>query len=97
MSEVFDSDIYVPPITTLRSVKKVLREVSLFTREEELNRTISMLRQAGFGDGDDEFESGSGTLQIGIKKLLSVIETARQEPDEVAERLVRALIGLRMS
>jgi vesicle-fusing ATPase len=96
MSEVFDSDIYVPPITTLRSVKKVLREVSLFTREEELNHTISMLRQAGFSDGDDEFETGPGTLQIGIKKLLSVIETARQEPDEVAERLVRALISLRV-
>ncbi|KAF8515015.1 P-loop containing nucleoside triphosphate hydrolase protein [Gautieria morchelliformis] len=91
MSEVFDADTHVPPITTLRSVKKVLREVNLFTREEELSHAMGKLRQAGFGD--DEYETG---LQIGIKKLLSVIEMARQEPEEVAERLVRALVGLKM-
>jgi vesicle-fusing ATPase len=91
MSEVFDADTHVPPITTLRSVKKVLREVNLFTREEELSHAMGKLKQAGFGD--DEYETG---LQIGIKKLLSVIEMARQEPEEVAERLVRALVGLKM-
>ena len=96
MSEVFDADTHVPPVTSLRAVKRVLREVNLFTREEELNHAMSMLRQAGFSNGDDELETGPGTLQVGIKKLLSVIEMARQEPEEVAERLVRALVGLKM-
>jgi vesicle-fusing ATPase len=33
-------------------------------------------------------------MQIGIKRLLSIIEMARQEPDNVAERLMNALVGL---
>ncbi|KAF8574203.1 AAA-domain-containing protein [Ramaria rubella] len=93
MSEVFDADIHVPPITTLRSVKNVLREVNLFTSERELKSAMAMLQQAGFGNAD---ELETGKLQIGIKKLLSVIEMARQEPEEVASRLVRALVGLGM-
>ena len=56
MSEVFDADTHVPPITTLRSVKNVLREVNLFTREEELNHAMSKLKQAGYSD--DEYEIG---------------------------------------
>lgn len=91
MSEVFDANTYVPSISTLRSIKKVLREVNLFTREEELNRAMKLLQQAGFND--DEYETRQ---QVGIKKLLSIIEMARQEPDEVAERLAQGLANLRM-
>ncbi len=50
-----------------------------------------MLEDAGFASGDDL----SPTLQIGIKKLLSVVEMARQEPDNVAERLTSSLLELR--
>jgi len=50
-----------------------------------------MLEDAGFASGDDL----SPKLQIGIKKLLSVIEMARQEPDNVAERLTSSLLELR--
>lgn len=91
MSEVFDANTYVPSISTLRSIKKVLREVNLFTREEELNRAMKLLQQAGFND--DEYETRQ---QVGIKKLLGIIEMARQEPDEVAERLAQGLANLRM-
>lgn len=52
---------------------------------------MDMLRQAGF-DGQDE----TSGLNIGIKKLLSVIEMARQEPEAVGERLVTSLMGLGM-
>ena len=52
---------------------------------------MKLLQQAGFND--DEYETRQ---QVGIKKLLSIIEMARQEPDEVAERLAQGLANLRM-
>lgn len=52
---------------------------------------MRMLEEAGFG-GRDDLEP---KLQIGIKKLLSIIEMARQEPENVAERLTGALMELR--
>lgn len=95
MSDMFDADLRVPPISTLHSLELVLREVELFSNGEERRRAMGMIDQAGFGrrEGDDLDETG---LQIGIKKLLTIIEMARQEPDEVAERLVQALVSLRM-
>jgi len=86
MSEVFDSQIRVPPISNLRSLEIVLKEVELFRSSDERRRAMGMLEQAGFG--------GEGRLNVGVKKLLSVIEMARQEPEEVSERLVTALMGL---
>lgn len=50
-----------------------------------------MLEDAGFATRD-EF---STKLQIGIKKLLSIVEMARQEPEMVAERLTSAFLELR--
>lgn len=50
-----------------------------------------MLEEAGFSSSDDF----SPKLQIGIKKLLSVVEMARQEPDNVAERLTSSLLELK--
>ncbi|KAF8517368.1 AAA-domain-containing protein [Hysterangium stoloniferum] len=89
LSEVFDADLYVPPITSLSAVKIVLQEVDLFTNEKELRQTMDLLKSAGFGG-----EEGFGKLQIGIKKLLSQIEMARQDPDEVGQRLVQSLVNL---
>lgn len=101
----FDSEIRVPPITRLSSLKHVLEAVELFRRPDDLARAVGMLRQAGFQDneeggmdlgvgGDDG--QGRGTMMVGVKKLLSVVEMARQEPENVAERLVSALMGLGM-
>jgi len=92
LSEVFDAELRVPPISSLRALEHVLREVDLFSNENDRRRAITELQNAGFGSDD----MGAGRLNIGIKKLLSVIEMARQEPEAVAERLTTALMGLGM-
>lgn len=92
-TEVFDSELRVPPIATLQAIEHVLRSVDLFSSEEETRETLALLEEAGFGTRDDVTSS---RLHIGIKKLLSIIEMARQEQDNVPLRLRGALIGLGM-
>ena len=91
-TEVFDAELRVPPISKLRSLEHILREVELFPSEDALRGAIHQLRKAGFG----EDEMDTGRLNIGVKKLLSVIEMARQEPEAIADRLTTALMGLGM-
>lgn len=81
----------MPPVSSLRAMDYVLQELQLFPSDQERKRAFRMLEDAGFG-GRDEL---SPKLQIGIKKLLSIAEMARQEPDNVAERLTGALMDLR--
>ncbi len=69
----------------------VLQELELFPTDQHRKRAIRMLEDAGFGSRDDL----SPNLQIGIKKLLNIVEMARQEPENVAERLTGALMDLR--
>ncbi|KAL0580740.1 transport between ER and Golgi ATPase protein [Marasmius crinis-equi] len=90
----FDSELRVPPISDLRSLDYVVKEVELFQTREERKHAIRMLEDAGFvsSSGDEV----NAKLSIGVKKLLSVIEMARQEPDNVAQRLTSALMGLGM-
>ncbi|KAF8806300.1 vesicular-fusion protein SEC18 [Phlegmacium glaucopus] len=92
LSETFDSEMRVPPISSLRALEHVVQEVELFPSEQDQRRAIRMLEDAGFGSDRDGLTS---RLQIGVKKLLSIIEMARQEPESVAERLTGALIELR--
>jgi len=92
-TEAFDSEMRVPPISSLRSLQHVLEEVELFQSREATAQAMNMLQQAGFGGRDEET---SPKLNIGIKKLLSIIEMSRQEPSSVAERLTGALMGLGM-
>ncbi|KAE9409810.1 AAA-domain-containing protein [Gymnopus androsaceus JB14] len=94
LSEVFDSELRVPPISNLVALEYVLREVELFSSSQERLEAIRMLEDAGFAStaGNED----SGRLHIGIKKLLSMIEMARQEPDNMAQRLTGALMGLGM-
>jgi vesicle-fusing ATPase len=94
LSEVFDSEMHVPPISNLRALEFVLREVELFPNSDERRAAIAHLLEAGFSAKPDD-ERGR-PLQIGIKKLLSIIEMARQEPGSVAARLTGALMGLGM-
>lgn len=70
----------------------VLREVELFPSSDERREAVRALKEAGFAGSDDL----SSRLSIGIKKLLSIIEMARQEPDNVGQRLTGALMGLGM-
>ncbi|KAL5487716.1 SEC18 [Sanghuangporus weigelae] len=90
--EVFDADLRVPPISSLESLDIVLREVELFPTEEERRRAVMQIEEAGFG----KTNSYGTQMEIGIKKLLTFIEMARQEPELVAERLTSALMGLKM-
>lgn len=82
----------MPPITTVESLQHVLTEVELFNNVAGTREAVAMIQEAGFGRDDGR----SPVLSIGIKKLLSLIEMARQEPHAVAERLVSALMGLGM-
>ncbi|KAJ7591439.1 vesicular-fusion protein SEC18 [Mycena floridula] len=84
----------VPPISNLAALEYVLRDVELFQTSEERRAAIHMLEDAGFSQtAEDET---TARLHIGIKKLLSIIEMARQEPENVAQRLTGALMGLGM-
>ncbi|GAW01008.1 vesicular-fusion protein SEC18 [Lentinula edodes] len=94
LSEVFDSELRVPPISNLVALEYVIQEVELFSSSQERREAIRMLEDAGFAS--TEGDETSGRLHIGIKKLLSMIEMARQEPDNVAQRLTGALMGLGM-
>ncbi|KAF9266293.1 AAA-domain-containing protein [Marasmius fiardii PR-910] len=90
----FDSELRVPPISDLRSLEYILKEVELFDSRDERKQAIRMLEDAGFVSSSRD-ESNS-KLHIGVKKLLSIIEMARQEPDNIAQRLTSALMGLGM-
>lgn len=85
VESAFDADIPVTPITSVDGIVQCLREVQLFSSEEELRRTVQMLREAKFGD------AGRGELSVGVKKLLSMAEMARQDPDP-SYKLVASLI-----
>jgi vesicle-fusing ATPase len=85
----FDAELRVPPITDLTALDHVLDAVELFRSPRDRARAVGMLREAGMG-------SHEGRLSIGVKKLLNVVEMARQEPEAVAERLTSALMGLGM-
>ncbi|KIY52313.1 vesicular-fusion protein SEC18 [Fistulina hepatica ATCC 64428] len=87
-AETFDAQLRVPPVSTLAALERVVRELDLFTSTSELRSAMHMLGEAGFTN--DEITS----RHIGMKKLLSVIEMARQEPDNAAERLTTAILGL---
>lgn len=93
-AETFDSELRVPPISNLAALEYVIREVELFSSSEERQAAIQMLQEAGFASTSRDVTSSM--LQIGIKKLLSIVEMARQEPESVAERLTGALMGLGM-
>lgn len=91
LSETFDAELRVPPVSSLRALEHVVEELELFPSDQHRRRAIRMLEEAGFGSRDEL----DPKLQIGIKKLLSTIEMARQEPENVAERLTGALMELR--
>jgi vesicle-fusing ATPase len=84
VESAFDTDIPVTPISSIDGVDHCLREVQLFSTGQEHTRAMQMLREARFG------EEGRADLLIGVKKLLSMAEMARQDPDP-AHKLVSSL------
>jgi vesicle-fusing ATPase len=81
----FDTDIPISPITTLEGIDHCLREVGLFSSTAEHKKAMQMLEDAKFG------EDGRMELMVGVKKLLSMAEMARQDPDP-AYKMVSSLV-----
>ncbi|KAH7909744.1 P-loop containing nucleoside triphosphate hydrolase protein [Hygrophoropsis aurantiaca] len=94
LGDVFDSELRVPPISNLRSLSVVLRDVELFEQAKDFDATMQLLADAGFATDASNEEDAPLKLQVGIKKLLSMIEMARQEPGHAGERLLSSLIAL---
>jgi len=84
LMDSFASDIRVPSVHSLPQLEKVLQDVELFPNANELQRAMHLLHQAGYGE--------EGKLSLGIKKLLSMAEMCRQDPDDVAGRLVQLVM-----
>lgn len=84
VESAFDTDIPVSPIDSLDGVDRCLREVQLFANSGDHQRAMQLLREARFG------EDGRAELLVGVKKLLSMAEMARQDPDP-AYKLVASL------
>jgi len=91
-SEVFDTSIRVPPVSHLGQLEVVLRSVELFADDSELHGTLRQLSSAGFPRNASEAETPMLPLLVGIKKLLSMIEMARQEPESIGLRLRNGLL-----
>ncbi|GAA5841630.1 hypothetical protein JCM11251_004236 [Rhodosporidiobolus azoricus] len=84
--DAFSTSLRVPAITTLSQLQRVLTDIALFRAPQELQRAMDLCRQAGL---DQE-----GNLQIGVKRLLSLVEMCRQDQDSALDKLVTELVGL---
>jgi vesicle-fusing ATPase len=82
MTDEFSAELYVPTITSLEGVDIVLQQLELF-EDSERERAISILQQANMDQ----------KLSIGIKKLLMIIEMARQDEDKV-DKFVNTILAL---
>ncbi len=82
----FDAKLPVARITDPIAVDRVLEAVELFRSTHDRAHAVDMLRQAGL---KKDYWHG-----VGIKRLLGVIEMARQDPKAVAESLVSLFKGL---
>lgn len=82
MTDEFSAEIYVPTITSLEGIDIVLQQLELFTDEEKA-RALSILSEANMDN----------KLAIGVKKLLMIIEMARQDEDKV-DKFVNTMLAL---
>lgn len=91
VTELFDTELRVAPITSLRSLESVLKEVQLFPTSDERRWVMQEIEQA-FRPRDQElYDAGETTLSIGVKKLLNLTEMARQDPGGAGKSLVFSL------
>lgn len=80
----FAADLRVPAIDSLQQLDFVLRDIALFESKEESRHAIGLLQDAGFGEQD--------RINIGVKKLLSLAEMCRQDPESRGGTLVSKLL-----
>ncbi|KAJ2710542.1 transport between ER and Golgi ATPase protein [Coemansia spiralis] len=71
LAAVFSGEIYVESICTVDALQKVVRHAGLFDRASEYDDLFTALTDY----------LGSRSFSIGVKKLLLLVETARQDPD----------------
>ncbi|KAJ2656742.1 transport between ER and Golgi ATPase protein [Coemansia sp. RSA 1200] len=74
MASAFSNEVYVGNISTIEAVLKVIQSVHLFNEQIEYDRLYDELARCLDGQ----------SFTIGIKKLLLLIETARQDPDRLS-------------
>ena len=72
MLDAFNSSVYVPNITGLNAIDVVLREMKVFS-ENEQQRAVQSIRASGV----------EGKLSVSVKKLLYMAEMAAQDVDKV--------------
>lgn len=79
LTDIFDSDIEVYPVNSLESIMAVVQSVDFYQPADVGYRKIAnQLLQAGFSGKDSK-------INIGIKRLLSLIEMARQDQQDPGE------------
>ncbi|GAA5842585.1 hypothetical protein JCM3766R1_004865 [Sporobolomyces carnicolor] len=88
LMDSFTSTLLVPSITTLPQLNHALAEMALFRSQQELDRTMSLMQQAGLGQ--------DGRLQVGVKKLVGIVEMCRQEKESMGDKLVSELVNLQL-
>lgn len=91
VTELFDTELRVAPITTLLSLEYVLKEVQLFPTSDERRWVMQEIEQAFRPRDQEQYDTGETTLTIGVKKLLSLTEMARQDPMGAGKSLVSSL------
>ena len=80
MSDAFNAEIYCPNVTDLSAVDTIVDSVKLLNPSEK-RKAIDMLVELKVDK----------KLSIGIKKLLMLVEMARQDGDDKVEKFVECL------
>lgn len=77
LQSIFNYELEVPSVSTLRELEDVLRETQAFDNEQDLNLALRRLEDAR---GDDR-------VGVGIKQVLLGIERAKEDAIDMPERL----------
>ena len=85
MINIFDSEIAINTLTSLESIMAVVESVDLFKPNDQGYKQIQGLLQR-------KVEERNLRLEIGIKRLLSLIEMARQDVDNTREFMSRVAL-----
>ena len=83
MHQIFNRDIVVPNVGTFDELASVLRHVRAFDDEADLSQSLNELRDI----------TGSDRIGLGIKKVLNVIDEAKQERENVPSLFAEILAG----
>ncbi|CCA70665.1 related to SEC18-Vesicular-fusion protein, functional homolog of NSF [Serendipita indica DSM 11827] len=93
MAELFDSEMRVGPVSSLRGVEVVLESVDALENPQERRQVMQDIEDA-FRPRTREEQAlyGATKLSIGVKKLINLAEMAKLDPGQVGARLVSSLI-----